>query len=222
MGDRARTEALSRATPFGGSEEGTSPQGAACRPTQTAMEQSESRYMERMAREFAVLAVAAIGAFLFFIHGSLYLQTGSVARPLTLEGFLLVTAILYLFLRLVFVVAGLYYPRPEAQLAICPECGKVLDETTPGTPARHAAPAFSRKPTEKEVLAAVMLRKAIDDARRLAKKDLTGPPPSGRPPLPGEVENAPVPLDEFERILKQLDSPRAPGSAEERRPKGPA
>ncbi len=186
------------------------------------MEQSESRYLERMAREFAVLAVSAVGAYLFFIHGSLYLQSGSAARPLTLEGFLLVTAIFYLFLRLIFVVASLYYPRPATQFAICPECGKILDETTPGSAARHASPALSRKPTEKEVIAAVMLRKAIDDARRLAKKDLTGPPSSDRPTLPGEVENVPVPLDEFERILKQLDSPRTQGSPEDRRPKGPA
>ncbi len=185
------------------------------------MEQSESGYFERVAREFAVLAVAAVGAYLFFIHGSLYLQSGSAGRPLTLEGFLLVTAIFYLFLRLIFVVAALYYPRPAAQLAICPECGKILDETTPGGTSRHTTPTLSRKPTEKEVLAAVMLRKAIDDARRLAKKDLTGPPRPDRPPLPGEVENAPVPLDEFERILKQLDSPRAPGSPEDRRPRGP-
>ena len=220
--DAARTEDLSFAVSFGGSEEGTSPQGAACRPTSTVMEQSDSRYLERIGREFAVLAVAAVGAYLFFIHGSLYLQSGSAARPLTLEGFLLVTAIFYLFLRLIFVVASLCYPRPAIQFTVCPECGKALDETTPGIPARHGVTAFSRKPTEKEVLAAVMLRKALDDARRLAKKDLAGPPPSGRPPLPSEVENAPVPMDEFERILKQLDSPRTPGSPEDRRPKGPA
>lgn len=184
------------------------------------MERSGSGYFQRTAREFAVLALAAVGAYLFFIHGMLYLQPGSAARPLTLEGFLLVTAMLYLFLRLIFVVAGLYYPRPAPQATVCAECGKVLDGTPPHTPARHPSPSLSRRPTEKEVLAAVMLRKAIDDARRLAKKDLAGPPPEPVR-LPGDVENAPVPMDEFERILKQLDTPRASRGPDDRRPRGP-
>ncbi len=184
------------------------------------MERSGSPYIQRTAREFAVLAVAGIGAYLFFIHGSLYLQPGSGGHPLTLEGFLLVTAIFYLFLRLIFVVAGLYYPRPVPEYVVCPECGKVLDETTPAPAARHPAPGLPHRPTEKEVIAAVMLRKAIDDARRLARKDLTGPPAESAR-TPGDVENPPVPLDEFERILRQLDTPRNPGSPDERRPKGP-
>ena len=185
------------------------------------MDHSESGFLRTTGREFAVLGVAAIGAYLFFIHGSLYAQPGSTARPLTLEGFLLVTAILYLFLRLVFVVAGLYYPRSSPSQAVCAECGKVLDETPPAPVARRAATGLSRRPTEKEVLAAVMLRKAIDDARRLAKKDLAGPEPEPVR-LPGNVENAPVPLDEFERILKDLDSGRSGRGPDERRPRGPS
>jgi len=185
------------------------------------MEHSESRYVRTTAREFAVLAVAAIGAYLFFIHGSLYIVPPGTARPLNLEGFLLVTAILYLFLRLVFVVAGLYYPRPAPQYTVCEECGKILDETPPPAATRRPALGPSHRPTEKEVLAAVMLRKAIDDARRLAKKDLTGPEPE-HVRLPGDVENVPVPPEEFERILKQLDGPHTSRGPDERRPKGPS
>lgn len=177
--------------------------------------------MRTTAREFAVLALAAIGAYLFFIHGSLYINPPGTIRPLNLEGFLLVTAILYLFLRLVFVVAGLYYPRPAPAYTVCEVCGKILDETPPPSAARRPASGLSRRPTEREVLAAVMLRKAIDDARRLAKKDLTGPEPE-RVRLPGDVENAPVPLEEFERILRQLDTPHGGRGPDERRPKGPA
>lgn len=184
------------------------------------MERSGSGYLQHTAREFAVLAVAAVGSYLFFIHGMLYLQPGGTGRPLSLEGFLLVTALMYLFLRLVFVVAGLYYPRAAPRYTVCAECGKVLDQTAPQAPARHPAAGLSHRPTEKEVLAAVMLRKAIDDARRLAKKDLAGPPPEA-PRLPGDVENAPVPMDEFERILKQLDTPRDGRGPDERRPRGP-
>ncbi len=185
------------------------------------MELSGSRFARTTAREFAVLAVAAIGAYLFFIHGSLYLQAGSAARPLSLEGFLLVTTILYLLLRLIFVVAALYFPRPEARPAVCEECGRALDEAAPTDAERHSHPGPSRRPTEKEVLAAVMLRKAIDDARRLAKKDLVGPR-AAEVRIPGEVENVPVPLEEFERILRQLDAPRSGRPPDDRRPKGPA
>lgn len=185
------------------------------------MDLSESRFARTTAREFAVLAVAGVGAYLFFIHGSLYLQPGSAARPLTLEGFLLVTAILYLFLRLIFVVATLYYPQAEPVKTVCETCGRALFEETLKDTARHYRIRPSRRPTEKEVLAAVMLRKAIDDARRLSRKDLAGPR-SDEVRLLGDVENAPVPPEEFERILRQLDSPRSPRDPDERRPKGPS
>ncbi len=184
------------------------------------MEWSESRYARTTARECAVLAVAALGAYLFFIHGSLYLQPGSAARPLTLEGFLLVTAILYLFLRLIFVVAGLYYPAPQPSLTVCQECGRAVDRHESQASANHAPAGRTRRPTEKEILAAVMLRKAIDDARRLSKKDLAGPRPDEIKIL-GDVENAPVPPDEFERILRQLDAPHEGRDPDGRRPKGP-
>jgi len=184
------------------------------------MELRESEFARAMARESAVLAVAVLGAYLFFIHGSLYLQPGSVARPLTLEGFLLVTVIVYLFLRLIFVVAGLYYPRAQRQLVVCAECGRAMDPNAPDHAVPHTRKRVAARPSEKEILAAVMLRKAIDDARRSSRKDLSGPRPNDVH-LPGDIENVPVPIEEFERILRQLDSrgdARDPG---DRRPKGP-
>lgn len=185
------------------------------------MELSESRYFRSTAREFAVLAVAAIGAFLFFIHGSLYLQPGSTARPLTLEGFLLVTTILYLFLRLLFVVAGFYFPKARPEYIVCPECGRAYDEAVPAEVAEHRRAAVSPRPTEKEVMAAIMLRKAIDEARRSSRRDLAGPRDVVTR-LPGEVENASVPPDEFDRILRQLDATKGGRGPSERRPRGPS
>ncbi len=182
------------------------------------MDFSESGYVRATAREFAVLAIAALGAFLFFIHGSLYLQPGSAGRPLTLEGFLLVTAILYLFLRLIFVVAGLYLPQRSPEYAVCPECGRAYDEGRPAEAEAHHRVSLARKPTEKEVLAAIMLRRAIDEARRSAQKDLVGPR-SEIVRLPGVIENERVPPEEFDRILRQLDS--AHRSAGDRRPREP-
>ncbi len=186
----------------------------------STMTLSESGFAGRTAREFALLGIAAAGAFLFFVHGALYLQPGSAARPLTLEGFLLVTTILYLFFRLVFVVAGLYLPRARPEYVVCPECGRQLDDTSPEGIARHHRTALVPKPTEKEVLAAVMLRRAIDDARRSSRHDLRGPGAQGGD-LPGDVENLPVPIEEFERILRDLDGGRPPRDPSERRPKGP-
>ncbi len=178
---------------------------------------SESGFFRATAREFALLAIAALGAFLFFIHGTLYLQAGSTGRPLTPEGFLLVTGILYLFLRLVFVVAGFYIPQRRPEYVVCPECGRAYDEGRPAEAEAHRA-SFSRKPTEKEVLAAIMLRKAIDEARRSAQKDLAGPR-SEIVRIPGVVENERVPPEEFDRILRQLDASRH--DAGDRRPRGP-
>lgn len=176
--------------------------------------------MRSTAREAAVLAVAGVGAYLFFIHGALYLQTGSVARPITLEGFLLVTAILYLFMRLLLMVASLYFSTPRVHIQVCPECGQVVAEPPQDNVVAHPEHRLSRRPSEKEVMAAVLLRKAIDDARRSAQKSLVGPAPDVVR-LPGDVENAPVPVDEFERILRQLDEPRSSRYPGDRRPKGP-
>jgi hypothetical protein len=185
------------------------------------MELRESGFARTMARESAVLAVAALGAYLFFIHGSLYLQAGSAGRPLTLEGFLLVTAIVYLFLRLIFAVAGLYYPQARPELGVCAECGRALDPAPPDHAAPHARTGLSPRPTEKEILAAVLLRKAIDDARRSARKDLAAPRPNDVR-LAGDIENVPVPIEEFERILRQLDSRGEVRDPGDRRPKGPS
>ncbi len=185
------------------------------------MELSESRYAKATAREFAVLAIAAIGTFLFFIHGSLYLQPGSQARPLTLEGFLLVTTILYLFLRLIFVVAGFYFPRARTEYVVCPECGREYDDAQPEEVAQHHRATVTPRPTEREVMAAIMLRRAIDDARRSSHRDLAGPRDVVAR-LPGEVENTSVPPDEFDRILRQLDATRGGRGPSGRRPRGPS
>ena len=185
------------------------------------MELSDSRFFRTTAREFAVLAVAGAGAFLFFIHGSLYLQPGSTARPVTLEGFLLVTAILYLFLRLIFVVAGFYFPPPRTEYVVCPECGRAYDEGLHAAAERHHRAAVSPRPTQREVLAAIMLRKAIDEARRSSQKDLVGPR-AAAPRLPGDVENAGVTPEEFDRILKELDGVRGGRTPVDRRPRGPS
>lgn len=185
------------------------------------MKPSDRRLVGHVVREVLLAGAAAVGAFLFFIHGSLYLQAGSAARPLTFEGFLLVTTIIYLFLRLLLAIASLYLPRPRTEYVVCPECGRAYDASAPGEAEAYRRVARSTKPTEKEVMAAILLRRAIDEARRSAQKDLTGPR-AEMTPLPGDVENARVPPEEFERVLRQLDASLGGHGPHDRRPRGPA
>ena len=184
------------------------------------MKPSDRRYVHQVGREFALLGVAAVAAFLFFIHGSLYLQAGSTGRPLNLEGFLLVTAIVYLLLRLIIAVALLYLPRPRTEFIVCPECGQAYDESVPGQAERHRGSPLSPKPTEREVMAAILLRKAIDEARRSAQKDLTGPR-AEIDRLPGDVENPSLPPEEFERVLRQIEASLDGRGSRDRRPRAP-
>ena len=69
-------------------------------------------------------------------------------------------------------------------------------------------------------MAAIMLRKAIDEARQSARKDLGGPRDM-LTRLPGEVENGGLPPEEFERILRQLDASKGGHEPAGRRPRGP-
>ncbi len=215
-----RTEALSPAealTASGGGDPDARRGGTSREPP---MKLSESAYARQTAREFMVLGIAALGAYLFFVHGALYLQPGSSARPLTLEGFLLVTTVLYLFLRLMIIVASLYMPRPRPEFVVCPECGKQLEDDSPEGIARHLRITVSPRPTEREVLAAIMLRKAIDEARRSAQKNLAGPS-DGVVRVPGDVENLPVPVEEMNRILRDLDHPSHIRGPDDRVRRGP-
>lgn len=184
--------------------------------------ESGSRFVRVAIRESGILAVALAGALLFDLHPSFY---GGQVRSLGMPAWVvaLLAVVLYLFLRMLFLIGTMFYSNREAELVLCPECGRLYDEARPGAMEAHHRIALSPKPTEREILAAITLRKAIDDARRSATRPLAGPQVVLSDVPPGEIENAPVPLDQFERILRDLDVAHGPRRAPtDRRPKGPS
>ena len=182
------------------------------------MDLGDRRFVGVVGRELALVGVAVLGTVVFLLHPELYL-TGSPGHAITLGNFLLVTVILYVLLRLIFFVAGYYLPRPAPKTVVCPECGHALDGSHPKT-VRHRKVMLSAKPTEREVLAAVMLRKAIDDARKSSHRRLAGP--AELPPPPSDAENPPISVEEFERILQDLDRSRRPRRGDDPGPRGPS
>lgn len=182
------------------------------------MDLGDRRLVGVVGREMALAGVAILGTVVFLLHPELYLN-GSPGHAVTVGNFLLVTVILYVLLRLIFFVAGYYLPRTAPRVVVCPECGHPLDGSHTKT-ARHRKILLTAKPTEREVLAAVMLRKAIDDARKSSQRRLAGA--SELPPPPSDVENPPISIEEFERILQDLDRSRRPRRGDDPGPKGPS
>ena len=183
--------------------------------------ESGSRFARLAIRESAILAVAVVAAFLFDIHPSFY---GGQPRTVGMPSWVLVllVVVVYLLLRMLFLIGSMFYRAQEPELVLCPECGRLYDESRPEALQAHHRITLSPKPTEREILAAIMLRKAIDDARRSSTRNLAGPKVVVADLPSGDVENPPVPVAEFERILKDLDVANAPRRGPSgRRPRGP-
>jgi hypothetical protein len=161
------------------------------------------------------------GALLFVFHHTFYDGKGVTAIDMPLWLFAALVTVLYLFLRMAFIVAGMFFPRKRPEFVLCPECGRELDDASPHGVADHNRIALTPKPTGKEVLAAIMLRKAIEDARRSARRDLAGPRVEV-PSLPDDAENMPVSFEELDRILARLTPTRGPKRGSDLGgPKGP-
>lgn len=145
-------------------------------------------------KEVLLLGIAAVAAALFYNHEVLYFN-GSTPRPVAPEAYVVLTTIVYLLLqtaRLAFTFRG---PKIRGDLILCPECGQPLDDGTPKGVEAHHQTVLTPKPTEKEVLAAVALRKAIDDARASAQRSAAVR--AGVPELPGHIENPSVDLTDI-------------------------
>src|SRR5437879_5045000 len=71
----------------------------------------------------------------------------------------------YLFLRLVIVALELRPARGHAELVRCPECGQWLDDPSAAGLEAHRRIELTPKPSRKEIVSAVALRKAVDAAR---------------------------------------------------------
>lgn len=123
---------------------------------------SRSRFV---VREALLVGIAAAASFVFLNHEALYLDPPFRIAEARIESYLLATSVLYLFLRLVIIVAEMRPARAHAELVRCPECGQWLDDRSSAGLEAHRRIELTPKPSPKEVVSALALRKAVDAAR---------------------------------------------------------
>jgi hypothetical protein len=128
-----------------------------------------SRIAHVVLRESLLVGILALASVLYIYHGILYLMGDVAPRSTRPEAYILVTAILYVFVRGIDLVLRSRAPRVKANLELCPECGQELSDAAPKLIHPQVSEPLEPRPSQKEVLAAVALRKAIDDARDVAR-----------------------------------------------------
>jgi hypothetical protein len=111
-----------------------------------------------------LVGLAAAAAFVFINHENLYLTHPFQLADVRIESYALATIMIYLFLRLVVLALEMRPARARANLVRCPECGQWLDARTAASLAAHRRVELTPKPSQKEVVSAVALRKAVDAA----------------------------------------------------------
>jgi len=116
------------------------------------------------ARELAIVSLAGIASFIFINHQNLYLSGPFALSNAPLEAYFLATIVIYLFLRMLIIAAEMRPTRTRAGSLRCPECGQRLDGLTSGAHEAHRRIELTLKPSEKEVVSAAALRKAVDAA----------------------------------------------------------
>ncbi|TMA01391.1 MAG: hypothetical protein E6J92_07295 [Methanobacteriota archaeon] len=116
-------------------------------------------------REILLVGIAAAASFVFINHDNLYLSHPFRLSDARIESYFLATAMAYLFLRLVIVALELRLPRGHSELVRCPECGQWLDDPSAAGLEAHRRIELTPKPSRKEIVSAVALRKAVDAAR---------------------------------------------------------
>jgi hypothetical protein len=120
----------------------------------------------------------------FINHENLYLTHPFQLADVRIESYALATIMIYLFLRLVILAFEMRPTRTLANRVRCPECGQWLDTRTAAGLAAQRRIELTPKPSQKEVVAAVALRRAVDATRF----------PSIPLQLPGDLEtNVAVP-----------------------------
>jgi hypothetical protein len=112
-----------------------------------------------------LVGLAAAGAFVFINHDNLYLTHPFQLADVRIESYALATIMIYLFLRLVILALEMRPTRAPANLMRCPECGQWVDARTSAALAAHRRIELTPKPSQKEVVSAVALRRAVDAAR---------------------------------------------------------
>ncbi|MGI0148463.1 MAG: hypothetical protein ACREDF_02875, partial [Thermoplasmata archaeon] len=116
-------------------------------------------------REVLLVGIAGLASFVFINHNALYLSEPFHLSDVPIESYILATSILYLFLRMVIIIVEMRPPPGHAELVQCPECGQWLDDLSDAGLEAHRRIELTPKPSQKEVVSAVALRKAVDAAR---------------------------------------------------------
>lgn len=179
------------------------------------MNASEQGLVNLAVRELLLLGLLAGAAVLFINHGLLYFTGDTTARSTRPEAYVVTTLVLYLFVRGVYLVLSLRPPRVQGDLVLCPECGQELDDPTPKGLADHHRVPVTPRPTERDVIAAIALRKAVDEARFNAQRRNAGPDPLAAL-LKIDIENPTSPV----QVVRGTRAPEDPkGRAPTERPK---
>ena len=121
------------------------------------------------AREFAIVSLAGLASFLFLNHENLYLREPFALSNAPLEAYFLATIVIYLFLRMLIIAVEMRPTRAHEGAIRCPECGQRLDTLTAAGREAHRRIELTPKPSEKEIVSAVALRKAVDAAHFTAR-----------------------------------------------------
>jgi len=125
----------------------------------------QTREARMAVRETLLVVIAAGAAFLFINHSNLYLAGPFALQDVRIESYVLATIVLYLFMRVAIIAMEMRPPRGHGEAVRCPECGQWIDDPTAAGKEAHRALELTPKPTPREVVSAVALRKAVDAAR---------------------------------------------------------
>ena len=116
-------------------------------------------------RELLLLVIAAAASFVFINHENLYLNHPFRLADARIESYLLATIVIYLFLRVAIIALEMRPPQTSDGLVRCPECGQWIDVQSFDGLAAHHRIVLTPKPSSKEIVSAVALRRAVDAAR---------------------------------------------------------
>src|SRR3989454_4754488 len=105
-----------------------------------------TRERRSAARELAIVSLAGVASFLFMNHENLYLSGPFALSNAPLEAYFLATIVIYLFLRMLIIAAGMRPTRARPRSLRCPECGQRLDTLTAAGRGSHRPVQLTPQP----------------------------------------------------------------------------
>ncbi len=174
-----------------------------------------TRERRSAARELAIVSLAGLASFLFMNHENLYLSGPFALSNAPLEAYFLATIVIYLFLRMLIIAAGMRPTRVRSESMRCPECGQRLDTLTAAGREAHHRIELTPRPTEKETVSAVALRRAVDAAhlsvrasKAVSREDVAA---SARDLENVSSRDLVSAIDDPDLLERQLHTPNPPG-----------